>query len=129
MFPYSFPNLVIAFSIFIYTLSETVNSHNSNIDIIRNTIFFIGFLLVAKSHYKNKPNTAGEKALIISFNLAIIPIIIADIYVIVDFFDGGEFGKSVMAYLLPFIYTPIIFVLSLAVVYIWLKLSKKHNKS
>ena len=119
----------MVFQGWLYTLSETINSHNSNIDIIRNTIFFIGFLLVAKSHYKSKPNTAGERAFIVSFNLAIIPILIADIYVIVDFFDGGEFGKSVMAYLLPFIYTPIIFVLSLAVVYIWLKLSKKHNKS
>jgi len=46
-------------------------------------------------------------------------------FIIVDFLDGGEFGKSVMAYLLPFIYTPIIFVLSLVVAYIWLKLSEK----
>jgi len=98
-------------------------------DIIRNTIFFICFLLIAKSHYKNKPRTAGEKAFILSLNLAIIPLLIADIYVIADLFDGGEFGKSVMAYLLPFIYTPILFLLSFAVIYMWLKLFKKHNKS
>ena len=83
---------------------------------------------MAKSHYKNKPITAGDKAFIISFNLAIIPIIIADIYVVVDFFDGGDFGKSILAYILPFIYTPIIFLLSFVVLYIWLRLSKQHTK-
>ena len=129
MFPYAFPNLVIAVSIAIYTLCETINSHTSYIGILKSTAFFIVFLLIAKSHYKNKPITDGDKAFIISFNLAIIPIVIADVYVVVDFFDGGDFRKSIMAYLLPFIYTPIIFLLSFSILYIWLKLSKKHNKS
>ncbi len=129
MFPYSFPNLGMAFSIFIYTLSETINHHNSNTDVIRNIILCIGFLLVAKSHYKNKPNNASAKAFIFAFNLAVFPIIIAAIIVIKGFLDDGEFGDAIEAYIFPFIYTPIIFVVSFLVTYIWLKISQGYSKN
>ncbi len=57
MFLYIIPNLVLAFSIFLYTISEKINGHSSNIDIIRNSVLLIFFLLIAKRYYKARADT------------------------------------------------------------------------
>ena len=131
MFPYSFPNLIVALSILILTFTE-ISTHveSKYIELFPRIVFFVIFILLAKQYYKDQPNTIGEKTFIISFNLSIIPLIIANIYVISDFFDGEEFGKSILAYIFPFIYTPIIFLISFVVLFIFFKfVSKKHKKT
>ncbi len=131
MFPYAFPNLIVALSILIMTFAETSTGEISeNINMVRRIVFFIIFIFLAKLYYNNTPETIGAKAFIISFNLSTIPLIIANITVINDFLDGGKFGDSILMYLIPFIYTPITLIVSFVILFIFFKLvSKIDNKT
>ncbi len=127
MFPYTFPNIIVAFSILLYTVCEAANAQTSYTDLFRNFVLIIVFILIAKAHYGKSVNGTGERAFALSYNLAVLPILFADIYVLVDLLDGNGFGGSIMAYLMPFVYTPIVFGLALPVSYLWFRFSKSDE--
>ena len=79
--------------------------------------------------YKETARTIKEKTLIISYNFGVLPILFANIYALGYMFDNGKYINSIMIYIIPIIYSPIIFVISLGLVYfiLW-QLNKKSNK-
>ena len=130
MFPYSFPHLVVAWAILFGVIHSIITDKNFEILAIgQGLIFVILFIFLAKMYYKETPKTIKEKTLVISYNLGVLPILFANIYALEFIFNTGEYRNSIMIYLLPIIYSPIIFVISGLFVYLILwQLNKKSNK-
>lgn len=83
------------------------------------------FIFLAKEYYKEAARTIQEKTLIIAYNLGVLPILYANIYALGYIFDNGTYSDAILIYLIPIIYSPIVFVISLGLVYLILLLVNK----
>ena len=83
------------------------------------------FIFLAKEYYKETAKTVKEITLIIAYNLAVLPILYANIYAVGYIFDNGKYSDAILIYLIPIIYSPIVFVISLGLVYLILLLVNK----
>jgi len=82
------------------------------------TIIFIVFILIAKNYYGKKPKTLWGKSSAIALNLAVLPLFIINIMTLPYFFSGENIGASGMIYVIPMIYSPPIYVVSVLVIYV-----------
>jgi len=111
MFPYTVPNLIIAWTMLFFFVNDTASGK------VIDTVIFIIFILIAKKYYGKKPKTIWDRSSAIAFNLAILPLLIVNIMTFPYFISGQSIGASGMIYLLPMIYSPPIYVISVLVIY------------
>ena len=127
MFPYTFPNLIVAWtSLFFliqdFFLLQTILS----MAIIKDLIFLAIFIFIAKKYYKKTPQSIGASAFIISYTLSLVPLLIINITTFPYFFKS--IGSAGIIYLVPMLYSPIIFILSFIIVYLVKYYKQKSNK-
>ena len=127
MFPYTFPNLIVAWSFLFFLiqdffLSGTIYTNATIID----ATFIAVFIFIAIKYYKKTPSSLKESAYIISYNISILPLLIINISTLPYFFKS--IGSSGLIYLIPMIYSPIIFVVSFIIVYLIKKYKEKFTK-
>ena len=117
MFPYTFPNLIVAWAFLFFLVQDIFLLHSVfNMAIIIDLIFIAIFLSLAIKNYKKIPKSIRESALIISYNVSVLPLLLINITTFPYFFKS--IGASGLIYLLPLIYSPIIFIVSFIVVYL-----------
>jgi len=116
MFPYASVPFVIAWTMLIF-LSQSFE-----------TVSFIILIvsLVATKEYYNAPikNGAYSKASYIASNVALLPLVFVNIALTPTVFLGDKIGGAGMGYLLPMIYSPIIYVVVFifSYLYLWRKM-------
>ncbi len=78
---------MIAWTILFITIHDILTSPNFTIEsIIKAIAFFSLFIFLAKKYYQITPTTIHGKTLIISYNLAVIPIVFANIYYFINYY-------------------------------------------
>ena len=119
-FPYTFPNIIFAWTFLIVLVSDLSKGNG----ISSQAIFFIFiFSIVAVRFYGESANTPGEKAFIVAFNLATIPFLIANSLATSYCFNhGGILGEGMDGYMVTFLYSPVIFGASFFLLYIIFKI-------
>jgi len=117
MFPYTFPALVIVWTM-LTLLSQGFE--------VPSFVIMIIFLFVAKKYYREKPKTNKDKASAIALNFAVLPLILINGIFLPYLLQGKRIGESGMAYLLPMIYSPIIYLVIFAISFIVLWRMNKH---
>jgi len=75
---------------------------------------------MAKKYYKNKPSSNREKASAVAWNFAVLPLVLINSMFLPYILEGKWIGASGMAYLLPIIYSPIIYVVVFLLSYLYL---------
>ena len=115
MFPYTSVPLVIAWTMVIFLFQGFEIQ----------TFIILIVSLVAIKHYYNAPLNKGAyaKASAIALNVALLPLIFINIIFTPYIFTGKRIGEVGLAYVLPMIYSPIIylFILTIAYLYLWRK--------
>lgn len=127
MFPYTFPNLIVAWTFLFFFIQDFFQSDIIHTNaIIIDLIFIAIFIFIAIRYYKKTPNSLKESAYIISYNISILPLLVINIGTLPYFFKS--MGSSGLIYLIPMIYSPIIFVVSFIIVYLIKKYKEKFTK-
>jgi hypothetical protein len=118
-FPYTFPNMIFAWTFLLVLISDLSNAHG----ISPQAIFFIFiFSVVAVRFYGNSANSVGEKAFITAYNLAAIPFLIANTLATSYCLEHGTLSEGMDGYMVTFLYSPVIFGASFFVLYIIFKI-------
>ena len=120
MFPYTFANLIILWTFLIFFQQDCllVGLEQS---IGNNLAFILVFATLAYYFYGKKPTTRTGKARAIAFNIAVLPLLFINIVFMPKVFLGESIGSSGMAYLLPMIYSPGIFIVVWFIAYFFVK--------
>jgi len=127
MFPYTFPNLIVAWAFLFFFIQDFFQSDSIHTNgIIIDLIFIAIFIFIAIRYYKKTPNSLKESAYIISYNISILPLLVINISTLPYFFKS--IGSAGLIYLIPIIYSPIIFIISFVIVYLIKKYKQKYNK-
>ncbi len=127
MFPYTFPNLIVAWAFLFFFIQDFFQSDSIHTNgIIIDLIFIAIFIFIAIRYYKKTPNSLKESAYIISYNISILPLLVINIGTLPYFFKS--IGSAGLIYLIPIIYSPIIFIISFVIVYLIKKYKQKYNK-
>ena len=127
MFPYTFPNLIVAWTFLFFLIQDFFLFHTIfNEGIIKDLIFLAIFIFIAKKYYKTTPKSIGASSFIISYNLSVIPLLIINISTFSYLFKS--MGSAGIIYLVPMLYSPIIFILSFIIIYLVKSYKHKSNK-
>ena len=127
MFPYTFPNLIVAWTFLFFLIQDFFISDTIHTNAIITDLTFIAiFIFIAIRYYKKTPNSLKESAYIISYNISILPLLVINISTLPYFFKS--IGSSGLIYLIPMIYSPILFIISFIIVYLVKKYKQKSNK-
>ena len=126
MFPYTFPNLIIAWTFLFFLIQDSFLSETTLSSAIITDLTFIAiFMFIAIKYYKKTPNSLRASASVISYNISIIPLLFINISTLPYFFKS--IGSSGLIYLLPMIYSPIIFIVSFFIIYFIKKYKQKSD--
>ena len=120
MFPYSFPNFIILWTFLIFLQQDSI-SYGLATAIGNNLAFIILLLVLVYYFYGKVPNTRTDKARSIAFNVAMLPLLFINIIFMSKVISGDSIGSSGLAYLLPMIYSPVIFIAVWAISYFFIK--------
>ena len=120
MFPYSFPNLIILWTFLIFLQQDSL-SHGLVTAIGNNLVFIILLLALVYYFYGKVPNTRTGKVRAIAFNVAMLPLLFINIIFMPKVISGDPIGSNGLAYLLPMIYSPVIFIVVWAISYFFIK--------
>ena len=94
-----------------------------------NFAFILLFLGLAYYFYGRKPTTRIGKARAIAFNISILPLLFINLAFIPQVLSGKSIGSSGMAYLLPMIYSPGIFILVWIIAYFFIQNKPSNRKT
>lgn len=121
MFPYSFPAIVLAWTMLVFILQ------NPRLNSLFEIALLIVFLWIAKKYYNKKPKDIWHKMSGVAYNIAILPLLFINIQILPHVLNGEPLGDAGMVYLLPLIYSPVIYLVSLLIFYIflWIKIYLK----
>ena len=109
MFPYTFPALVMVWTM-LTLLSQGFE--------VPSFVIMIIFLFVAKKYYNEKPKVNRDKASAIALNFAVLPLILINGVFLPYILQGKRIGEFGMAYVLPMIYSPIIYLIIFGISFI-----------
>ena len=128
MFPYTFANLIILWTFLIFFQQDILTVGLSK-SIGNNLAFIVLFAALAYYFYGKKPKTRTGKARALAFNVSMLPLLIINSVFMPKVFLGESIGSSGMAYLLPMIYSPGIFIFVWFVAYFFMKETPEEMKT
>jgi len=127
MFPYTVPNLIVAWTFLIFLLQDFFLFQTIfDMAILWDLIILALFIFIAKKYYKKTPQSIVASAFIIAYNLAVVPLLIVNLLTIPYLFTS--MGASGMIFLFPMIYSPNIFIVSFVIVYVIKKIMNKKSQ-
>jgi len=109
---------------FLIFLQQDSYSHGFITALGNNILFIVLFGGLAYTYYGKVTKTKNIKARAIALNIAILPLAFINILFMPKVIVGDKIGESGMAYLLPMIYSPMIFIIVWIIAYIFISYKK-----
>ncbi|WP_324172019.1 hypothetical protein [Sulfurimonas sp.] len=130
-FLYSSPYIIIAWTMLILVHESYIKNKPYDAGIFISSILFIIFIYLAIKKYKQKIEHYHNHNNIIAINIGLIPLIFANILLSNIVLKGTMINENGMIYILVFIYSPVLYAVTLIglTVYKYLKDKLKHNKT